>query len=411
MRPTLRLAACLLLAAATACSDQPAPPSAPEEIAPAPSAAPSARPEQARLERLARVIARALRDPALRGAIRSELDRSPFAEHKVQLQRLLAGADGRLRREVARLGGTSESELAADADAAHSLELYFPVPAHRAAWAGGEQLLVATAEHDGEAPVAFDVQGRRSVLDAAAPPVTPVLALVPAETNFDRAPGPQGAKCTDCGGGDGGGDGGIIPKPAPVPGLYMSYAHFTDSFEGWLKGDPEYEAHILGQSGGSDSLTSYQCVGEHAGGPYTWDQNARDWSGSVLVFSQTQLDAYRAQHPSQNFRVVFFEDDDTACGIRVDGDRFKAVQQSLTAFYGELTGTKDTTFGGVTRTIKRANALQKILRAIYSWITSQDDLIGNAIEDVVAGQYYSGANWVIKGANNATNGWVKLELR
>jgi hypothetical protein len=409
MHPTLRIAACLLLAAAAACSDQPAPPSAPEEVAPAPSAAPAARPEQARLERLARVMALALRDPALRGTIRAELDRSPFAEHKVQLQGLLTGADGRLGREVARLGGTSESELAADAATGHPLELYFPVPAHRAAWTGGEELLVATAERDGDAPVAFDVRGSRIVLDAAAPPATPVLALVPAETSFDRAAGPQGAKCTDC---DGGGGGGITPKPAPVPGMYMTYTHFTEGFEGWLKGDPEYEVHVLGQSGSSDSLTSYQCVGEHAGGPYTWDQNALDWSGSVLVFSQTQLDAYRAQHPNQNFRVVFFEDDDTACGIRVDGDRFKAVQQSLTAFYGDLTGTKDTTFvGNLTRTVKRANALQKILRAAYSWITSQDDLIGNAIEDVVAGQYYAGANWVIKGDNNVTNGWAKLEMR
>src|SRR5574342_570287 len=63
------------------------------------------------------------------------------------------------------------------------------------------------------------------------------------------------------------------------------------------------------------------------------------------------------------------------------------------------------------RFFKRANALQKILRAAYSWITSQDDLIGNAIEDVVVGEYHSGFNWVVRGDANVTNGWLKLQMR
>ena len=59
-----------------------------------------------------------------------------------------------------------------------------PVPAHRAAWSGGEDILVATAREDGEAPVAFDMRGRRRLLDADARPATPVLAVVPVETDF-----------------------------------------------------------------------------------------------------------------------------------------------------------------------------------------------------------------------------------
>ena len=61
--------------------------------------------------------------------------------------------------------------------------------------------------------------------------------------------------------------------------------------------------------------------------------------------------------------------------------------------------------------MKRANALQKILQAAYSFITTQDDLIGNAVEDVVIGQFYPSANWIVKGDNNVTNGWLKLEMR
>jgi hypothetical protein len=81
----------------------------------------------------------------------------------------------------------------------------------------------------------------------------------------------------------------------------------------------------------------------------------------------------------------------------------------LQSQYPNLTGSKDTT-SSIGRIIKRANALQKILRAAYSFITTQDDLIGNAIEDVVVGQFIPGANWIIKGEGNVTNGWIKLRI-
>ena len=166
----------------------------------------------------------------------------------------------------------------------------------------------------------------------------------------------------------------------------MTYAHFVQDFEGWFKGDPEFEIHILGQSGASDSLTDYQCAGEPAGGYYRFDQNSLDWSGRVLLFSQAQLNSYKTAHPNQNFRIIALEDDDTGCGIKFDSNRFKNLQNALQSQYPNLTGSKDTTSSTLGRIIKRANALQKILSAAYSFITTQDDLIGNAIEDVVVGQ-------------------------
>jgi hypothetical protein len=190
----------------------------------------------------------------------------------------------------------------------------------------------------------------------------------------------------------------------------MTFSHFVDDFEGWLKGNPEYEVHILGQAGRSDSLTDYQCAGQHAGGPYAFDQNGRDWSGRVLLFSQTQLNNYRAAHPDQNFRVFALEDDDAACVIKFDSDRFRRLVGTLQAEYPGLTGAKDTV-SGLARILKRANALQKILRAALSFIRSQDDMIGNAIEDVAVREYRAGANWIVKGENNATKGWLKLEMR
>jgi hypothetical protein len=397
------------LAAALAACDRPAP-TANEEAAPLPSAvSPNARSslERAAMDRLARRLALALIDPAFRATLKAELDQSPFVEHKLQLQSFLRASDGRALKEVARLSGTAESTVEADANQAIPLEIYFPVPAHRASWTGGPGLLVASAREDREAPLAYDVSGRRQVLSPDAPPVTPVLAMVPVETDFSRLAGDAAPmECTTCGGGGGGGT-----TSAPPAGLYMTYAHFVQDFEGWFKGDPEFEVHILGQSGATDSLKDYQCAGGAAGGYYHFDQNNLDWTGSALLFTQAQLNNYRMAHPDQNVRIVALEDDDTGCVIKFDGNRFKNLVATLQAQYPNLTGAKDTSSSTLVKYVKRANALQKILSAAYSFITTKDDLIGNAIEDVVVGQSYPGANWIVKGENSVTNGWLKLEMR
>lgn len=395
----------IALAAALAGCDRPAPtglgderPASPAGIAPEAPASVS----RAAMDRLARRLARALAHPEFRAELKSQLDRSPYTEQKLHFQRFLTASSKSALRQVARLNGETEAAVESDARVAMPLEIYFPVPAHRAAWAGGPDLLVASAVHDHDAPVAYDVNGRRRILSADEPPATPVLAVVPVETDFDRL-APAGTPISFAEGSP--------PPPTIPPGLYMTYAHFVQDFEGWFKGSPEFEIHILGQSGTSDSLTSYQCAGEHAGGAYTFDQNKLDWTGRVMLFSQTQLNNYKAAHPNQNFRIIALEDDDTACAIKFDSNRFKNMLATLQSAYPNLTGGKDTTSTTLGKWVKRANALQKILRAAYSFITTQDDMIGNAIEDVVVGQFYSGANWIVKGENNVTNGWIKLEMR
>jgi hypothetical protein len=395
----------LALVALVAACDRTAPTAVNEDGAGSPAGPPPARysAERDAMDRLARRLARALADPAFRSYLKGELERSPFAEQKLHFQRFLKNSDRRVLKEVARLSSSAEAEVEADASGSIPLELYFPVPAHRAEWTGGADVLVASAQEDREAPIAYDVGGRRRLLSPETPPEVPVLAVVPVETDFDRPLGPGAeATCTTCGGGGGG-------TTAPA-GLYMTYSHFVQDFEGWLKGSPEFEFHILGQSGATDSLRDYQCAGGAAGGYYYFDQNDLNWSGRVLLFSQAQLNSYKTAHPNQNFRIVALEDDDTACGIKFDGNRFKTLISTLQSAYPNLTGSKDTA-NAISRFVKRANALQKILSAAYSFITTQDDLIGNAIEDVVAGVTYPGANWVIKGENNITKGWIKLEMR
>lgn len=404
---------CLLAAVGTitACADRQPPTGTAEDRRP--GAAAPASPADAARERLTRRFALALADPVFRTYLKDSLDHSGYREHKLYLQRLLRRDGDRVRRMLAAAAGEQDSAVDRDASLAGPLEVYLPVPAHRTAWRGDGDLLVATALRDHDAPVAFDLHGRRRLLDPDQPPDTPVLAVVPAETDFSQNPSSTICTLETCdggGGGTGGGGSGSGPGgSAPAPGLYMTYAHFVQDFEGWLKGSPEFEIHILGQAGASDSLTDYQCAGEHAGGPYTFDQNSLDWNGSVLLFSQAQLDGYKSQHPNQSIRVFALEDDDTACDIRTDHNALDEIFAVVDGIYNLATGGKDTTTG-VTKAYHKAQILQKLWAAVAGIIKSNDDLIGNAVEDVVVGKSYPGANWIVKGRNNVTNGWLKLQM-
>jgi hypothetical protein len=352
-------------------------------------------------ERLARRLALALDHPDFRARLKADLERSPMREKKLHLQRYLGGADRHPLRVLAHAAREAEATILAEARAAVPLELYFPVAAHRAGWAGDERILVATARVDREPPVAYTTRGERLILSAHTPPDTPVLALVPVETDFDRPD--HDASIIFDGGGPG--------TSTPPPGLYMTYAHFVESFEGWLKGAPEFEVHMLGQAGSTDSLTSYSCAGERAGGYQTFNQDKLDWSGSVLLISQTALASYKAAHPNQNMRVFVIEDDDTSCQIKTESSRFSNLVKSVETAYPQLTGGKDSTGTNIQKLWRKANALQKLIKAIASVIATNDELVGNAVESTVVGVSYPGANWVVKGEGNKTNGWINLIMK
>ncbi|HEY6807632.1 MAG TPA: hypothetical protein VI160_02500 [Gemmatimonadales bacterium] len=392
------LALAALGVAACGDSSQPSAPEPPGTAAPAPPAA------AVRNEQLARRVARALRDPAFRTYVKASLDGSPYREHKLHFQRFLARENGRAAAALARTSGDSASAVSAEAASAQPLELYFPVPGEREAWPGDDNVLVATAVRDHDVPVAFDVNGRRQELSPDHPPATPVLALVPVETDFDAPPARQicSVDCQQTGGGSGG---------AMIPGLYMTRSHIGNigAFEGWLKGQPEFEVHVLGQQGTSSALTDYQCAGEKAAGPYFYDQNDNDWAGAVLLFTQNQLDAYKLQHPGQSMRVTVIEDDDGACTIKVDEQRFNRMLFVADSVYGAVTGGRDTTTG-LGRYYKEAKAFQSLFSAVASWILTNDDVVGVAIADDVVGQFYPGYNWFLKQDNTLTTGWINLEM-
>ncbi|MGE5802392.1 MAG: hypothetical protein ACM358_09030 [Gemmatimonadota bacterium] len=394
-----------LLVLAAACSDRELTP--PDETAGRPDGPPAAPASgiEAPLE-VARMVAKGLKNPAFRAYLKAQLDASPYREHKLQFETFLTANSSRALRQIAGENGGNPDLVERQAKQAIALEVYFPVAEHAKAWSGDERVLVATALRDDDAPVAFDPDGRRLLLDPESPPLIPVLALVPVETDFTTRPARQTC-LEDCGGGSGG----VIPPPPPppAPGLYMTKSHFVQDFEGWLKGSPEFEVHILGQKGQTDSLTDYQCAGEHAGGPYTFDQNNLDWSGNVLLFSKSQIDQYNLAHPGQNIRVFVVEDDDTACQIKTDPNRFQRVLTYLDSLYNHLTSGNDSS-NVIKKYYAFASTGYNIWKALASFINSNDELVGTAVDDDIVKIFYPGYNWFVKGENNITNGWINLVM-
>ena len=192
-----------------------------------------------------RAIAVALKDSSARASALRAMRASKFREGKLQLNRYLRGQAGRSLLEAAsRATGRPQSAVLATLDSLPSLEFYMPVAAHRAAWDGGEKLLVAGALDDSSI-VAYDLDGNTVNLSITSPPSTPVLAVVPVETNFGdvRYDGIPAATATilppcgpedppDCDWNPGGGGG----MPAQPPGIYMDKMVIRDAHEPWLRG-------------------------------------------------------------------------------------------------------------------------------------------------------------------------------
>ena len=424
MKLTRMLAATALLALAAGCADHdpPTPPGSGQTIAGPAAAAPEGGSAQGRqLERQARRLARALNDPAFRHYLQTELAASPVVEHKLHFQRFLQRDDRRAVEAMAAPDHEDPGNVIAEANAGLAAEVYFPVPGHLERWAGGPDVLVATAIADRDVPVAFDTRGHRILLDPDTPPDTPVLALVPQETDFDRPGGPQGAMCAfdECsiGGGGGGSGGSGSPGGTPsVQNLYLTRAQFVDTFEGWLKGNPEFELHVLGPVVGSDSsaMTSYQCIGEHAPTGHYWDMNSTSWSGAAMVFTREQMDALERAHPGRSYLIMALEDDDTACEIKMGADRVGDLLTSLKNAYQSYIGLKDiqvVTINGATRIITAAKSGASLISALANVIKTNDDLIGMAIVDSVVGRASPVGHWAVMNGSTKLNGWLNLEMR
>ena len=392
----------LVALAGTACSDRSNP-----TISPAHTDTRANTPSAAR-ERLAKALAMALSDPAARAAVKRRLDASNAPEGKVQFQALVRSDQGVLMVALARAGATTAGELLSDLDAARGLELYMPVAAQRTAWHGDARFLVATIANDRDQPVGFDATGGRYELDRGSPPDIPVLALVPQETDFTRGHPARVMTCVDMCGDDSPGYGGGFPigGSAPSPGLYLIQSHFSEYFESWIKGVPEFEYHVygLGENGQSVQLA---CTAGQQTGAYQWVQQELDWTGSVMLLSDADFNVYEAKHPGAPIRIVAWEDDDEACVDHADINTVSALITAVDNAYHTITSGKvDPWF---VHGIKAAPSIFSLVSAIHNVILTNDDLIGNGVEGTITGDAPNGANWVLKTNGTITTGWFTTQ--
>lgn len=318
------------------------------------SSTPPSAAERRNAEVLGRALSLALSDPSVRQEVKAAIAGSQAREHKLELASFLEGRGGRILAAAVKAGGPDIAAVQHAVAGLRQLEFYMPVDAHRTAWAGDGNLIVAVALDDA-APIGFTLDGRQVALDLTHPPATPTLVATRIETNLTEQAAlnrkgmgyacatstvePLNSAAKRCG------RVGMAPnvsasRMAPptaqadlstdpnAVGLYMTFLRILDAHEYWYQGQPEVEVHVTGRRAGSSGIVDYQCAGEHAADPlglqpgvrsqsYVFDMNGNFWNGSVLLLNPAQVDSLQRQLPD-GFNVSVWEDDEQngACVIR-----------------------------------------------------------------------------------------------
>jgi hypothetical protein len=371
--------------------------------------------ERAALSKIARLVAVAMDNEPARQHLKRDMRSAPFREHKLELAPYLKSKDGKalLDRMVGASGGT-EADLLSELSGIRRLEFYMPVPAHRENWTGSADVLVVSQLGEAEPIVAFDEKGVDVALDRNVAPTQPTLSIVPVETRFDQ-PMPSIASrnvrdkngsaigtlepikvstsnlvaCDAACGGGGGGSNLVV-----APGLYLEYSRLLDMKEPWFRGDPEIEVHIQGPT--SQVAPTYgeniSCSGEHAPIPAkVFDQNTGFWEGRVLLFSKDETAAFLAKF-QQGFHVLFWEDDNEPCVLKLDSNALTEILKSTATAFSTvaikvLPGASPPIIAGLFLATFFSNAAP--------WLLTNDDFLGAAVDQASAGYYYAGNTHVI----------------
>jgi len=372
--------------------------------------------ERAALTTIARLVAISLNNEAARQQLKRDMRAAPFREHKLELSPYLRSKEGQtLLTRMAAANTSNENAVFATLAAIRPLEFYMPVPAHREKWTGKADVLVASQLEESAPLVAFDESGAQVAVDVKTAPNQPTLSIVPIETRFDLPMDPKKSRnqrdengaaigtlepfeltqsnliaCdATCGGGGGGGGGTTIP-----PGIYLEFSRLIDEKEPWVRGDPEIEVHIQGPYMGSaptyaDDLS---CSGER---PYDsrkyFDQNGNFWSGRVLLFGEDEVVAF-TQKFGDGFHVMFWEDDNQPCTLRLDTNSLTALLQSTAQ---ATTTVAIKVLPGANWVIVTAAFLGSLFSNAGAWLTTNDDFLGVAVDQASAGYYYPDNTHVI----------------
>ncbi len=95
------------------------------------------------VRQIARALAIALADSALRLEFADAMSRSSANEGKIHLQRFLQGSGRSLASRIESRIGAQAGSLSSSASSIQDLEVYLPISAQRAAWHGDSRIVVA----------------------------------------------------------------------------------------------------------------------------------------------------------------------------------------------------------------------------------------------------------------------------
>jgi hypothetical protein len=408
-----------LIACLSACADpvtRTTDPAISREVRTEPAPATSTA-ERAALTKITWLVALAIDNEPARQHLKRDMKAAPFREHKLQLSTYLQSKGGRalLDRMVAANGGT-DRDLLGTLATIRPLEFYMPVTKHRESWTGSGEVLVVSQLGESEPIVAFDQKGTGVALDRTVAPAQPTLSIVPVETRFDQ-PMPAASRnvrdqngnaigtlepmaikgssliaCgAECGGGGGGGG---SPPPSIAPGLYLEFSRIVDMKEPWVRGEPEIEVHIQGprDPASPTSGVDLSCSGEHAYEyPKVFNQDNGFWEGRVMLFSRDETNAFINKF-SQGFHVLFWEDDNDPCVLKLDSNTLLGVLTS-TATASSTVAIK--VIPGATPLIIATAFVASFFASAGDWLLTNDDFVGVAVDQASAGYYYPGNTHVI----------------
>ena len=382
--------------------------------------------ERAALSKIARLVAVAMDNEPARQRLKRDMRSAPFHEHKLELAPYLRSNDGKvLLDRMVKSNGGSQSDLFRTLSAIRRLEFYMPVAKHRESWTGNSDVLVVSQLDEPDQIVAFDESGREVRLDRNVTPAQPVLSIVPIETRFDQPLSPVGSRnvrdkdgsaigtlepvhlkrsnigvCdVACGAGEvdvstdgSAGSGGAI---SAIPqGLYLEFSRILDMKEPWYRGDPEIEVHIQGPNNLSAPTRAddLSCSGEHAYDPRkVFDQNGGFWEGRVMLFSADEVAAF-ANRFQQGFHVMFWEDDNEPCVLKLDTNSLVELLRSTASAFSTVALK---VFPGASLPVLVGAFLGTFFSNAGGWLLTNDDFLGAAVDQASAGYYYPGNTHVI----------------
>jgi hypothetical protein len=369
--------------------------------------------ERVALGKIGRLVATSLAEKSMRHQLKRDLRKAPFKEHKLELAQYLRSNDGKdLLAGMAR--GSSVDDVLTLVDEIRSLEFYMPVRKHRETWVGDGEVLVAVQLEEKDPIIAFDGSGRERNLDPDTPPEQATLSIVASETRFDQPMSVSATNVGDMNGrsigtlepreleasaliavdedaGNGGGSSGGSSIP---PGLYLEFSRILDVHEPFTRGEPEIEVHIQGPTSPNNPRygVDLSCSGV---GAYDYRKVFRQtggfWEGRVMLFSAAEVADFNSKF-SEGFHVLFWEDDDTPCVLKLESNTLIELLRSTAAATSTI----------AIKLVPKAPwyVVAGAFVAVFfenagAWLKTNDDFVGAAVAQESAGYAYPGNTHVI----------------